>query len=514
MLEDIKKIISYFDAGKYREAETYIWEIYQKYPNNFNIEKLLAFSLVKQNKHNGAINSYVKALAFKENDYECLLNLGYIYLHQSDFKKSEMSLLKAYENKKDDIGLLKNLGTLYFKLKLYTKSVSFFKDAFKISNRDSGLVEGYFKSLIALSEKKQAINLIENFLNKSFSPNIFFLMCRVSPARIEIRKINEAKKKLDTKLTYLDYAYIAFGIADYYDYHENYKDASNFYLDANEKVSKFIHSNPVLSQNNHAQIINLFKENFKNYNDSYSNSDDKTQHIFIVGMPRTGSTLIESMIGINENTATIGENIFIEKYIRRVLSEDKDSLKQTKKIFTNLNKDYQKYIKELSISEKIVINKHLNNYLFIGFILLSIPKAKIIYNIRDAADNCLSIFKQFFIGVNYSSRISHIAMEYSNHQHIMSFWKSIYKDKILDISYEELVSDPNRSSTKIYDFLCTKMEYNEEKRKDYFSETASQFQVRKQIYKTSVGNKNKYLEISAMFEKDILLQQEFWKKKS
>ena len=163
----------------------------------------------------------------------------------------------------------------------------------------------------------------------------------------------------------------------------------------------------------------------------------KLENIFIVGMPRCGSTLLESILCTNPKVNGLGETFNVEKYFNQ-------------KVTPNLK--FSNFIQTNKSINEIKVDKQLYNYSFSGFILRNIERSKIIHLIRHPLDNILSIYKAHFLSSNkYSSSIKDCFEVYLSHLKAMTYFKELYPQDILTISYKEIVSSPEKS---IKDLIC------------------------------------------------------------
>ena len=120
------------------------------------------------------------------------------------------------------------------------------------------------------------------------------------------------------------------------------------------------------------------------------------------------------------------------------------------------------------------------------------------------------MFKQNFASeLSYASSFFGIALEYANYENMMKAWMRIGADDILNVRYEDLVSNSNDIIQKLWDFCELSGKYSEERRKSHFAQTASKQQVTKGIYDTSV-NKKEFEDFREDFFKDLDAQREFW----
>jgi len=187
--------------------------------------------------------------------------------------------------------------------------------------------------------------------------------------------------------------------------------------------------------------LKISSDKYKKNNKEFENYP---MSIFIVGMPRCGSTLVESIISLNSNVRDLGEvNIFEKSY-----REYKESGKKTA-----LSEIYWEKL-EITKNKKSTTNKWLFNYQYAGIIAKAIPNAKIIHCYRNPLDNILSIYRAHFAtGNNFSSSLVDSAEVYSDQDEIMQTYKKEFKNHIYSLNYDELVTHPSKEIKSLIRWL-------------------------------------------------------------
>jgi tetratricopeptide (TPR) repeat protein len=211
--------------------------------------------------------------------------------------------------------------------------------------------------------------------------------------------------------------------------------------------------------------------------------------VFVVGMPRSGTSLAEQIIASHPAAYGAGELPFWSNLIAKGTGQIQDNRPQ-------VAEEYLRILDGFSASASRVVDKAPSNSEFLGLIYSVFPNAHVIYMQRDPIDTCLSCyFQQFLTGVNFTLDLSDLAHYYREHQRIMAHWRAVLpRGFLLDVPYEELVADQESWSRKMLDFiglewdpLC--LEFHANKRQ---VTTASAWQVRQKIYKSSVNRWRNY----------------------
>ena len=213
--------------------------------------------------------------------------------------------------------------------------------------------------------------------------------------------------------------------------------------------------------------------------------------IFIIGLPRCGSTLVEAILSMAENTCCLGESGKLSKVIdqssilKLIENEDLDRHHfQKKSSFID-----KSYLKEVGESLGPKIDKTLNNFYFAGLISRIWPAAKLIHVQRHPLDQILSCWKcRFLSGHSYTLELKDLVRVYISYKQLMDFWNKELGDRIYTCQYEELVSNPLKETKKLAQFCFlpwTESLLTPEKTK-LLIKTASYNQVREPINTHSV----------------------------
>jgi tetratricopeptide (TPR) repeat protein len=216
--------------------------------------------------------------------------------------------------------------------------------------------------------------------------------------------------------------------------------------------------------------------------------------VFVVGMPRSGTSLAEQIIASHPAAHGAGELDFWAHLVAkndRVLRENLSEPDRRKAA-----DDYLRILEGFSGNASRVIDKAPVNSDFLGLIYSVFPNARVIYMQRDPIDTCLSCyFQQFLTGINFAFDLSDLVHYYREHQRMMSHWREVLPPGfILDVPYEALVADQEIWSRKILDFInlewdprCLEFHANER-----VVTTASAWQVRQKVYNSSVARWRNY----------------------
>lgn len=383
-----------------------------------------------------------------------------------------------------------------------------------------GVIYEKYKKYFLLSKKKQKINinqsvLFRSFLNKKNEITHIEEIEKISPrywrfidnfdnfltSEELIKYINDLDSRKSFKID--EKAFVSHKIARIYERAEKFEDAAKFYDNFHDllPVSK-LYVEKLHDRND--QEFNVFRQYVKKCNNKINskkifNSKNKDP-IFIVGLPRSGSTLISQIIGSHSLTKTLGEVSFFGdtfKYFINIHSTDYSQLLDLNKIdLINFKRIY--LLNTFTSGDQYLVDKMLTNFIQIPFIKKIFPNAKIIITERDYKDIALSMYTNYFEGdaMSFSSSFSSIIKYIAFFNKVKNYWFEIYDDLYL-INYEKLILDQKSETEKLLNYCG--LNYEEQCLNYYESknvvDTVSFSQARKKIYKNKISYWKNYADI-------------------
>lgn len=228
---------------------------------------------------------------------------------------------------------------------------------------------------------------------------------------------------------------------------------------------------------------------------------DKTP-VFIVGLPRTGTTLTERIISSHSQVESLGETLFLQMILRResgVLSKERMIPEMIEKVaLTDMKAIADSYLDSLSYrlgDEAFFIEKLPFNFLYLGFIARAWPEARIVHLVRNPMDACFSMYKQVFTwAYKYSYSLEGLGEYYLAYDRLRKHWQNVLKDRMIEVEYESLVNDQEQQTRVLLDRLglefepaCLEFDKNQAP-----STTASSVQIRDKVHSGSVKKWERY----------------------
>lgn len=298
-------------------------------------------------------------------------------------------------------------------------------------------------------------------------------------------------------------AAINFALGKLYDDQNNYAEAFKYYAEGNALRNAALGYSASADELRFNQLISHFSQDFLNTHQHLGT--DLNLPIIIVGMPRSSTTLTEQIISSHPEVMGAGEVVFWGRSPTALplrMGSEKSypdcTSDLTKEQASDIAQMYEATLRKIAgpnASVKHITDKMPHNFLNLGLIALLFPKVKIIHTKRNPIDTCLSIFFQSFNNAHpYAFDLENLGHHYKLYERIMKHWHEVLPGRIMDIQYEDTISDPEYWSRKLiahigleWDDACLAPHKLERTVK-----TASHWQVRQPIYKTSVERWRNY----------------------
>jgi tetratricopeptide (TPR) repeat protein len=256
---------------------------------------------------------------------------------------------------------------------------------------------------------------------------------------------------------------------------------------------------PVDTESTHDRVIEMFDQEFL----AQAGADPaQPTPILIVGLPRSGSTLIEQILASHsqvDGTHELGDLARAVQTLRRRARKDErfpEFLNRTRAAgWSRIGREYLERTAKYRHGAPFFIDKNPNNFIFAGVLKLAMPNAKVINARRHPLDSCLGAYKQLFAsGQPFTYEMTELAEYYLQYQRLMDHWHKVMPGFVLDVHYEDVVTDLEAQVRRILDFCGLPFEeaclnFYETKRA---VKTASSEQVRQPIYSSSIDRWRNY----------------------
>ena len=478
-----------------------------KFPDQailYNITSL-AYNAIEKNEE--AKKLLIKILKKEPNNFHVLNNLGLASTQCGDIDDAENYFSRALKLKPDFLEALINFGNLKTKQNKNEEAKEYFINAIKINNQlipPKISLAGYYEQSGKFEEAKKIYReILEINPNFTIADKSLSLIQKYKLGDDHLKSMEEKlKKNLDKE----DARRLNFALGKAYEDICEYEKSFKFYETGNRLYKKDIK----YDFKKEAGYFNKIKETFKNNFDVLKPLDQKI--IFIVGMPRSGTTLTEQILSSHKNVYGAGELSFLKQAIDKKLSIKNNSLNLnsknlTSEVFQEIRNYYLKKIEIFENNEEYLIDKAPLNFKWIGFIVTIFPNAKIVHCTRNPIDICWSNYKNTFSSrlMDYTYDFNDLANFYKLYDDLMQYWHKKFSNKIFNMDYENLIANKEAETKKLLEFCelswddnCLNFHKNTRS-----VATASLAQVRQPLYKTSIEKWKKYSKNLKVLKKQL-----------
>ena len=486
--------------GKFDEVIQDAKLLIKKFSDQQILYNILSLAYQQKGENDKSIDLLTNALKKNPKNIFFLNNMGVSHYNKKNLVEAEYYFKRVLEINPNYINALNNLGNLKKDLDLVDEAKNFYEKSIKLNDN---VMEAHYNLGVIYEQSNNFEKSLYHYkktleINPKFTKADHSIAMMTEYSSKNKHFLDMQKKLTDENLDDFEKLELYFALGKAYNDLEDYKN-SFFHIDhANslkKKITKYNIENDVKLFNNIKSFFSKISLNQLNFN--------KKKIIFILGMPRSGTSLVEQIISSHKNVYGGGEitilgQVFFEKF------ENNNQLNKNNEISTNFYNELidiqKKYIEQISIidnSQKVFTDKAPLNFRWIGFILSLFPNSKIIHCKRSKMDNCWSIYKNNFAGsLNFSNNLEDLGFFHNLYEELMSFWNNKFKDKIYNLSYEDLVSNPDTQIKLLIKFCGLDWDSNclEFHKNTKTIKTVSFVQARKPIYKSSVNSSSKYFK--------------------
>ncbi len=485
------------------------------------------------NEHSKALQCFDSAMKLDNVYIDCLNNMFISLKALKEYDKALQLLDYLLKHEPENSLAINNKGEIYKQLIDYDKAKTYFKQAIAIDN--SIVAKINLASVLKLSgEEKQAKEILLEVLHlepenaeannhlgvlfeqlgefeqaaKYFRLSIkassnhasaYFQLSKLKNQSLTDAEIANIKQLIDDEQT-LDIlkSSLYLALAWQFDKQKEYEKSMLFFIKGKAiKAKEFPYDEQAPSK-----YLELCQSLFPVRPVTITHIQATLKPVFVIGMPRSGTTLTEQILSSHSNIYGAGELGYINELMSQAeqLTDTKYPGFLTKLTTADIAQLRDYYFNKIKISSgaaNYFVDKNPLNYQSVGFISLIFPEAKFIYCKRNAMDNCVSIFKlPFDDNQSYSHDLHSLGHYYLQHIKLMEFWKECYSDNIITNEYESTVEDIEQQARKLLSFIGVPFEdtvlnfYNNKR----IVLTPSAEQVRQPIYSTSIGAWQKYQE--------------------
>ena len=529
--EKISTVFSLYSNGEFQEAINQIKNLNEFYPNEALLFNLIGACYKEIGQLEGAIKMFNIALSINSNYAEAHFNLGVIYHDLGrlddavDCYSRAIAINPNYPDAHNNLGTsLYDLGQLQASIESLEWAIAYKHDFAEAHNNLGRTLNDFGRVEEAINCFQSAISHQTNYANayfnlalsykdignkKGFIQNIektLDIKPEWGAANYHLSQVKKYKKNdpmtakmksflAMSNLDITDRINLNFALSKAYEDIGDNKNQFRFLEEANNLRKKELNYSTDRDKKLFSRIKEAFNLPFSTSN-KISSKKSLLKPIFIVGMPRSGTSLVHQILDSHNEVYGAGELNYLNKSVFPFIKENNNNNISgfSLKAFISIRKQYLDSVNSLNFQERIIVDKMPLNFRYIGFILMCFPEAKIVHMKRDAVATCWSIYKSFFNGNAYSFNQKDLANYYGFYKDLMIFWAKLFPNKIYDLCYEDLTFNQEEETQKLlkyceldWDDNCLNFHKNKAAVK-----TTSSMQVRQKMYQGSSQVWKKY----------------------
>jgi Flp pilus assembly protein TadD len=461
--------------GQFVDAAHHARQALEQRPDYAGPHNILGQVLHQQGRSGEALAAFTKAAQLDPNSPDPHNNLGSVHRHEGRFEEAAASFRRALRLKPDHPEAHHNLALALFGLEQHEEARDHVLEALRLRPQYG---QAYY-SLFTLVKRG---------------------LCEFKPADIERMQAIATSDRLSPD----DRSHLNFTLAEWFDQQDDPDTAFSYFRQGNEWRKKhFAQHGGIFQAVRHRRYIDAIIAAFDRpyFERARGLGVDSEQPVFIVGMPRSGTSLVEQILASHPEVYGAGELMDITRIVESLPGrlQNKTGFPQC---MASLDRDTiqavaQRYLQALSEkggSARRITDKMPDNFLYLGVIRTLFPKARIIHCRRETLDVCVSCYLQNFTFIRYATALVDIAVYYRQYERLMAHWHTALPGELCEVPYEELVRHQEAVSRELvehcglpWDERCLAFHDNPRT-----VQTASKDQVRRPMYRSSIGRWKRY----------------------
>jgi tetratricopeptide (TPR) repeat protein len=512
--EAVMNAVDLLSEEKIEEAITKLQEILKKSPNDVNAMRYLARAYRLGDKNLQDAEALLRTAVQQSPDF----TPGWFDLASLLMRDKIMEAIAAYEKvvqlDPKNAAAWGGLGSAYGLAMYPDKSAEAYAKSIELEPDVPNVLMGHGHALKTLGNQSRALKSYRAAIkNKPDFGEVYWSMANLKVFKFEDEEVNAMLHQLDEEcLSENEEIHFRFALGKAFEDNKDYSQAWHYYHTGNQLQRKTVEHFPVEMEMRHNLIKEVFNQEFlkERSNIGYDCPDP----ILIVGLPRSGSTLIEQILASHSQVEGTSELPILGNLAQSIGQHRNDGIQYPKAVLDLRNKDWlaygQQYIDEAqrhrTTSKPFFTDKLPNNFPLIGLLSIILPKAKVINARRHPFDSCLGGYKQLFSkGQNFTYDMLDLAHYYQQYDAMIKHWHQVLPGKILDVHYEQTVDDLETQVRRVLDFCELPFEQSciDFHQTERAIKTASSEQVRQPIYKGALGTWRRYEQFLGLWQEQL-----------
>lgn len=516
--DQVQKALQHEKNQQYDEAEVIYRDILKSEPDHVEAARLLAGIAVRHDQHREALVFLEHALELAPDYARALVDLANVQRHLEQYAEAEATARRVVELGPEKPEAYMLLAAMIGAADRHEEAIAGYEKVLELAPKKAGAMCAMAHHLKTIGRRDDAIEQYRACIaTQPDNAEAYWSLANLKTFQFEDAELDAMHALLDSEeLADEARAQLNNALGFAFEARGDYDSAFRHFEHCNLIRRRAEVYDPVDTQDTHDRVIELFKPEFL-CQEAAPNVEPVP--IFIVGLPRSGSTLIEQILASHSQVEGTHELHDLSKSMLSLRRQrgrrarypdflDNMSVRGWGKIARNYMESSAKH----RTGAPHFIDKNPNNFVFTGLIRLAMPNAKVINARRHPLDSCLGAYKQLFAsGQPFTYDMMEIGEYYLQYQRVMDHWHEVLPGFVLDVQYEDVVTDLETQVCRMLDFCGLDFEepclnFHETERA---VKTASSEQVRRPIYSTSVNlwrNYEKHLGMLIEVLQPLLMQ--------
>ena len=504
------KGVRHLQASRFRKAENAFKKILVEDENNIDALRFMGILAFKSGNHDIAEAMFTRALQVDPTYTLVWANLAQVFSVTGQLDKAKKSF-KNILNMEPKNGLIwAEYGTVLTKLARYSDGKDAYLKALKFKPNSPRVYLSLGHVYKTMGEIDNSINSYKSTIKQNnLSGEAYWSLANLKTYSFTNDEIKNMEATLDTEISDIERCQMHFALGKAYEVKKDYNNSFINYSKGNRVKKRLIKYSSRETSEKTKKVLDFFiEENISSLSNSSILDRDP---IFVLGMPRSGSTLVDQIISSHSMVDGTQELPNIIKIAAELNSDSDDNYPETLKDLKSnelsaLGQDYISETKWARESAPFFIDKMPNNFIHIGLIKTILPNAKIIDTRRDAMDTCFSCFKQFFArGQLFTYSLEDLGNYYVDYIKAMNHWHKVYGEDIYTVHYDNVINNTESTIRELIEYCELPFEDNclEFYKSSRPVKTPSAEQVRQPIYKSGLNYWNNYADFLSPLKKII-----------
>ena len=478
-------------------------EILKQRKNSSEGHFLMGLVEKASNRPARAIKAFSKAINVDDKRYDAAIELASQHILSNQYAEA-VSLLQKYESHlSNSPRYLDMAGTLYTNVGLPDRGWPLYQKAIELQPDVDSILANLAACSVFVGEIDDAIKIYRHLLEKfpNHQRNHYELSRLVRAT--DTAHVEQMKEVLrSTSLSPDKNIYIYYAIGKELEDLEEWDEAFQYYQSAGDAAASIANYDVETDLHLIDKIIEVCNRDWlaDGVNETPTDASEKTP-VFVVGLPRTGTTLTERILSCHSKVESAGESYFMQVVLRKESGvESNESMNAAiveataKKNIGVIADGYLKAVAYKFGDKSMFIEKFPENFLYLGFIAKAYPHAQIIHLKRNPMDACFAMYKQSYF--RYAYTLDDLGRYYVAYDRLINHWRETLGDRLIEVEYEALVTDQESETRDLLDKIgldfeeaCLNFDQN-----ITASNTASTVQIREKIHTRSVDRWKHFAE--------------------